>query len=211
MRRLPALLALLAAATVLVAACGDGDDDGGGGATTAAAEAPLALTDRVCAIEGLVADPAAAPVADVEEFAGLGSATAEDTAAYAAAYRDAGFEEGIFQPMEPEPPGTTGGVCIVIRFADEAGAAADVDFEIAQQEAFAELDDVPFTPFEVPGIPGARGYQRGADDASHGHNIVFADGRHTYVVALGAEIPEPTQEADAVAAARALHARVRGR
>jgi hypothetical protein len=91
------------------------------------------------------------------------------------------------------------------------GATADVAFEIAQQEAFAEDDDGPFTPFDVPGFPGARGFHRGADDVSHGHNIVFADGRHTYFLGLGAERPAPTRRDDAIAAAQALYQRVQGR
>jgi hypothetical protein len=208
---------MLAAAMVLAVAVavGCGDDDEGGGTSdppATSAAAPLALTDRVCEIPGLVpAPPPATPVASVDEFAALGSQSVEDTAAFAAAYREYGFEEGLYQQMQPDGQGSTGGLCIVIRFADAAGASADVGFEVAQQEAFAQDDGLPFAPFDVPGVPGAQGFQRGPDDGSHGHNIVFADGRHTYFLGLGAEHPSPTQRADAIAAAQALYQRVQGR
>jgi hypothetical protein len=69
-----------------------------------------------------------------------------------------------------------------------------------------------FVPFAVPGIPGARGFDRSSRGAIGGHNILFADGPFFYFV--GAAHEGSAQRfrirAEVIAAAVALYGRVRG-
>jgi hypothetical protein len=108
----------------------------------------------------------------------------------------AGAREDLTGSGEP-------GLSIVEQFGSPAGART----ELANQLRTFKAADVGYTPFPVPGIPGALGL--GAKAPPPGLNVAFASGDYYYLV--GEEVPAVTTgtERTLVAAAQHLHNRTR--
>jgi hypothetical protein len=104
------------------------------------------------------------------------------------------------------------GVSWVMRLGSPAAARTEL---MASLEGYKREDaatGASFTPFAVPGMPRARGFElRGAGQV--GDNVFFADGPFLYLVGAGWSLNDrnPPTRTSLIAAVRKLHQRVHGR
>jgi len=100
----------------------------------------------------------------------------------------------------------------VMRLGTAAAARAELAASFDKYRTQDIAMGARFTPYAVPGIPGARGYGlRGGGQA--GENVFFADGPFLYLVGVGwpTGVAHPPTRTGLVAAATKLYGRVRGR
>jgi hypothetical protein len=125
----------------------------------------------------------------------------------------AGFVAAVREDLDWTSGSNRGALSAVVRLRSAKAARA----EIAQQ--VRDFADGPghggiltYTPFAVPGIPGAHGFTKTATDGA-GHNIIFADGPFTYHLGVGwgTQVKNPPTRAQLIAAAATLYRRVHAR
>jgi hypothetical protein len=124
-----------------------------------------------------------------------------------------GFLAGVREDLIWTKGNDRGGLSAAVRLGSPAAAQT----EIAQQlrDFRAEVGHrgvLTYTPFSVPGIPGAHGFTKTAKDGA-GHNIIWADGPFIYHVGVGwgAQVTDKPTQAQLIAAAKTLYSRVHGR
>ena len=103
------------------------------------------------------------------------------------------------------------GVSWVMRLGSAAAARAELKASLEGYKREDAAIGASFTPFAVPGMPRARGFElRGAGQV--GDNVFFADGPFLYLVGEGWSLrdKDPPTRAGLLAAAQKLHERVHG-
>jgi hypothetical protein len=176
---------------------------------------PLHITGRVLRaneLPGFAPSERPATVASVASWNKIAPSGGIDIEAR---LRRAGFVSAVSEALRPTSGSDGGALSVVVRLGSAKAARA----EIAQQ--VREYADQPnrgivktYTPFAVPGIPGAHGWTNtGGDGFGNGHNIIFADGPFTYLVGVGwrSQVKNPPTHAQLIAAVTTLYKRVHGR
>jgi hypothetical protein len=125
-------------------------------------------------------------------------------AAVAALHRE-GFVAIVSEQLGSTAP-YRGGLSWVMELGSPAGALA----EVARVVRNAGIGGGPVSRFRVSGIASAAAYRVG-DASEGGDNVLFADGRFTYLVGEGWGNGGKPARAALLAAARTLYARVHGR
>jgi len=103
------------------------------------------------------------------------------------------------------------GVSWVMRLGSAAAARAELKASLEGYKREDTAIGASFTPFAVPGMPRARGFElRGAGQV--GDNVFFVDGPFLYLVGEGWSLrdKDPPTRAGLIAAVRKLHERVHG-
>jgi hypothetical protein len=111
-----------------------------------------------------------------------------------------GFQLGLQEGVVRIKGGPIEGVSIVEQFGAEAGARAELAYEVRKAETQGARE------FAVTGVPTARGF----GETGAAYNIAFASGRYYYLLGISfppGERRAPTR-ADMITAAQRLYARV---
>jgi hypothetical protein len=120
-----------------------------------------------------------------------------------------GFVAGASVGLQPYGQGA--GLSLVEQFQTPQDARLELKYQY--QTASYSVDHVPVTvtPFGVPGIPGAKGFDI-SSPGSAGHNVAWNDGVFYYLVGVGwprtRRVHVPSR-AQVIAAAQRLYRRVR--
>ena len=112
----------------------------------------------------------------------------------------AGFVAGAIEHLMSAPGAE--GLSVVGQFRTAKSAHAEVAFGSKPPAGVKQ------TYFQVPGIPGALGFND-TDSQSSGHNIAFSTGTHYYLVGVGFQkgMPAPPTQAQLISAAERLYKR----
>ena len=169
--------------------------------------------------------PLAARVIAHGEFAGFGPfgpphvQTFTTPASFLAAYQQAATPSQIsewvavlhregFVAVAAEQLGSLtanrGGLSWAMELGSSTGARSELAKEVRSDESHG-----PVSRFAVGGIPSASAFRLGTS-SSGGDNILFSDGRFLYFVGAGWSTGGKPPRAALIAAAQALHNRVRG-
>jgi len=126
--------------------------------------------------------------------------------------RRAGFVAAIREDLDWSGGGDRAALSAVVRLGSAKAARAEISQQLRDFADQPNRDNnvKTYTPFEVPGIPGARGFSSTSTGGA-GHNIIFADGPFTYHIGVGwfAQVKNPPTRAQLIAATARLYKRVR--
>jgi hypothetical protein len=211
------------AAAIAVAGCGGSDDEpvakttpkppparttpkpppAPRGNTVYESESPVAVRYlRRSDWPGFSGAPNARVQTDVRKFVGKGRDAKESIAEL----RRLGFVAGVRGALVDERRTRGVGIVVVLEFKEHSGATGQLDASYAAARRESGPASGRFTPFDVPGIPTARGW----DFVSRGtaaHNLAFVDGRFFYVLGVTAYRQAP-KRGDVVSAALGWYTRV---
>lgn len=124
-----------------------------------------------------------------------------------------GFVAGVREDLTWTKGNDRGALSAAVRLGSPKAARAEIAQQLRDFAAEPGRRGVlTFTRFAVPGIPGAFGFTKTANDGA-GHNIIWADGPFTYHVGVGwgAQVTDKPTQAQLISAARTLYLRVHGR
>ncbi len=171
-------------------------------ATAGAAALPAGVRGRVLAAGELSGMQPQAPAvgADAPSWVVAEAVAPSHRASEVARLQRLGFLAAVREPLVAENGGQAAGVSIVEQFRSAAAAGAELAVESRQNAASGGR----LTPFLVPGIPGARGFELSGQGGS-GANVAFTKGPYLYVVG---EAAEASSRASVLAAAQHLYNRV---
>jgi len=122
----------------------------------------------------------------------------------AARLQSLGFVAALREQLTPVSTGSSEGEAISIaeQFRSPRAARTQLAFIVGHDTGGA------FTPFVVPGIPGAHGWAESSQGGAI--NIAFADGPYYYIVGAGWQPgqPQPPTQSTMIAATQRLYSRV---
>jgi hypothetical protein len=126
--------------------------------------------------------------------------------------RRAGFVAAIREDLKART-NDRGALSIVVELASARAARAELARQL--RDYAAEPLHAPaqtYTPFSVPGIPGAHGFT-GRNPSTVGVNVIFSDGPFDYHVGAGygTNAHDPPTRGQVISAAAKLYRRVHGR
>ena len=197
-------LAAAALAALVLASCGGSGASSSSSTASAAANAlPPGVRGRVLLageLAGMQPQGTPAVAGDPSSWLAVESVAPSHRAAEAARLERLGFVAAVREPLSGENGGQQAGISLVEQFRTASAARAELAVEYRQNATSGGQ----LTPFPVPGIPGARGFELSGQGGS-GSNVVFTKGPYLYVVGEAAEAPS---RAAVLAAAQHLYARV---
>jgi hypothetical protein len=174
---------------------------------------PLPLDMRVLRageLPGFVPKERAAVVTSAADWAKVAPSGGIDVATRLSR---AGFVAAVREDLDWTKGTDRGALSAAVRLGSAKAARAEITQQVQDFAAEPHRGRAKsYTPFRVPGIPGAHGFTLTNTDAS-GHNIIFADGPFTYHVGVGwgAQVKDVPTRQQLIAAATTLYERVHSR
>jgi hypothetical protein len=137
----------------------------------------------------------------------VGADRLSDRRTETARLRGLGFKTWLVEDLVTPRNTARYGVSEVEEFTSHRSAATEVRYQAARSTLKG-----PAMRFDVPGIPGAIGFEH-INRYTADRNVIFADGRFAYIVNAGwtKTGPNSVSRAEVIAAARRLYRRVHGR
>lgn len=192
----------------------DGRDVVAGVAGSESAVKPLRITGRVLRageLPGFVPKERPAAVTSVAAWNKVAPSGGIDVEAR---LRRAGFVAAVREDLEWTKGSDRAALSAVVRLGSAGAARAEIAQQVRDFAAAPNRGRVKtYTPFAVPGIPGAHGLTLTDDRGGEGHNIIFADGPFTYLIGVGwgAQAKDPPTRAQLISTATTLYKRVHAR
>jgi hypothetical protein len=175
----------------------------------------LPLIDRVLTlaeVPGFSLAQTPAVVSGAAAWAGGGGVSAFQGPSESARLRRLGFVAGVVEFLNGRSPAMSQALSLVEQYRSAPSARAELVEQYTHVRTAASSTGNTFTPFAVPQIPGAVGFEF-TTPSLVGCDIAFADGPFYYLV--GEEYPVSAHSAPSrarvIGIARSLHRRVVGR
>jgi hypothetical protein len=185
------------------------------GAAAATTQTPLSLSARLIEsseFPGFVSVSGQSTTLDKtpQQWESGSSDTTAQSATDIARLRKEGFVAVVARQLGTPAQEPWGGLSWVMQLGSPKEALSELAADVEEEKSTTKSPDT-YQPFQVSGIPNARGYRLGGGSGT-GYNVVFADGPFLYLLGFGwsGKPRNPPTQAQLIAAATKQYKRVHG-